>query len=409
MPKLLIITTNFPRWPGDPHSPWLVELLGLLRAEGFEIEILAPAYAGLGSHEIEGLRVHRFRYAPARWETLTHDEGAPNKIRRNPLYLLLLPFYLLAGMLAAWRVGRRRFDVIHVHWPVPQGLLGLIARRAGGGRLVATFYGADLVLSQRAGVLRRFVRFFARRCADVAAISTFTAHATRAIAGIEPRLIPYGIALPPPDAPADAEPGLILTVGRLVARKGQIYLIEALAQMAEPPAARLVIVGEGHERPRLEAAIAQHGLADRVTLTGRISDEALDAWYRRCAVFVLPAIVDSSGDTEMLGMVSLEAMRYRKPVIATRVGGIGDIVQDGETGLLVAQRDPRALADALTQLLNDSALAQRLGRGGYEFARRHFAWPAVLDQTLALYGLTAQRQAHASPDQVAQRDPDAKP
>ena len=94
MPRLLIITTNFPRWPGDPHSPWLVELLGLLREQGIRIEVLAPAYAGQGNQNIYGMSVHRFRYAPARWETLTHDKGAPNKIRRNPWYLLLLPIYL---------------------------------------------------------------------------------------------------------------------------------------------------------------------------------------------------------------------------------------------------------------------------------------------------------------------------
>ena len=105
MSRLLIITTNFPRWPGDPHSPWLVELLGLLREQGIQIEVLAPAYAGQGNQQIYEMPVHRFRYAPARWETLTHDEGAPNKIRRNPWYLLLLPIYLAAGHAGGLAVG----------------------------------------------------------------------------------------------------------------------------------------------------------------------------------------------------------------------------------------------------------------------------------------------------------------
>jgi len=392
MPRLLIVTTNFPRWEGDPHSPWLVHLLGLLRDRGFEIEILAPAYAGSHSQVIYGMRVYRFRYAPARWETLTHDEGAPNKIRRNPLYLLLLPFYLLAGMLAARRVGRSRFDLIHVHWPMPQGLLGLAARWAGGGRLVATFYGADLVMSQRFRAARPFVRYFARRCSAIAAISSFTAQETKQMTGLEPRIIPYGIELPPLDPAAPVEPGLILTVGRLVERKGQIYLIEAMTHLAHHPEAHLIIVGEGHERPLLEETIRRHGLEERVKLAGRVSDEVLDDLYRRCQVFVLPAIVDSAGDTEMLGMVSLEAMRYCKPVIATRVGGIADIVQDGETGVLVGQRDARALADAIDRLLDAPALAERLGRAGYEFARQQFAWQAVLDQTLALYAVAPAAQ-----------------
>jgi glycosyltransferase involved in cell wall biosynthesis len=80
-------------------------------------------------------------------------------------------------------------------------------------------------------------------------------------------------------------------------------------------------------------------------------------------------------------------MRYCKPVVATEVGGISDIVVNGETGLLVEQRDPSALAGAIACLLDDPAFAERLGRNGYAFARDHFAWPAVLAQTVALYGM----------------------
>lgn len=388
MTKVLIVTTNFPRWEGDPHSPWLVELLTLLRARGLAIEILAPAYAGQGSHTVHGFRVQRFRYAPARWETLTHDEGAPNKIRRNPRYLLLLPTYLLGGVLAAWRLGRAgRYDIIHVHWPMPQGLLGLFARWAGRGRLVATFYGADLVMARRFSFVQPLVRAFTRRCADVAAISSFTASEVERVTGVTPRVIPYGIAVPPERPLTPGQPGMILTVGRLIARKGHAYLIEALALLARPDT-HLVIVGEGHERAALEHQVRALHLEERVSFAGRVSDAELQRLYQACQVFVLPAIVDSSGDTEMLGMVSLEAMRYGKPVVATRVGGVADIVQDGATGLLVDQRNPALLAAAIDRLLADPALADALGRAGYDFARDHFSWEAIMQQTLGLYGLS---------------------
>ncbi len=388
MTKVLIVTTNFPRWEGDPHSPWLVELLTMLRQRGLAIEILAPAYAGQGSHTVHGFQVHRFRYAPARWETLTHDEGAPNKIRRNPRYLLLLPTFLLAGALAAWRLGRAaRPDIIHVHWPMPQGLPGLFARWAGRGRLVATFYGADLVMSRRFKFVKPLVRAFTRQCADVAAISSFTAREVERVTGVTPRVIPYGIAVPPESSSTPGEPGMILTVGRLIARKGHAYLIEAMTQLTSANA-HLVIVGEGHERPELERHVHALHLEDRVTFAGRVSDAELQRHYQACQVFVLPAIVDSSGDTEMLGMVSLEAMRYGKPVVATRVGGVADIVQDGATGLLVEQRNPAMLAAAIDRLLADPALADTLGQAGYCFARDHFSWEAILQQTLALYGLS---------------------
>ncbi len=385
MTRVLIVTTNYPRWEGDPHSPWLLALMARLREHGYEFDALAPSFEGLGDHVIDGVQVYRFRYAPARWETLTHEEGAPNKIRKQPLYLLLLPFYLLAGAWAAWRLGRRgRYDVIHVHWPVPQGVFGWLARR-GNARLVATFYGADLVMAQRFPFLKPFVRWFARRCDDLAAISSYTARELTAIAAQEPRVIPYGIELPP-ERDWPATPGRILTVGRLIARKGHMYLIRAMAHLRDLPDAHLVIVGEGHERAALEAEIARLGLEDRVTLTGRVSDEELEAYYQSCQVFALPAIVDEAGDTEMLGMVSLEAMRYCKPVIASDVGGIPDIVVDGESGVLVPQKDPEALAAAIRRVLTDPALARRLGHGGYRFARAHFSWESVARATRAMYG-----------------------
>jgi glycosyltransferase involved in cell wall biosynthesis len=402
--RLLIITTNFPRWERDPHSPWLVELLGLLRQQGWQVQILAPAYAGQGSHLIDGMRVHRFRYAPARWESLTHEEGAPAKIRRNPLYLLLLPLYLLAGILAAWRLARRaEFDVIHVHWPVPQGIFGLIARWAagrarGGGhtpRLVATFYGADLVLVQRFSFLRGFLRWFTRRCDNVAAISSYTRKELIALTDVTPRTIPYGIALPPAHAEWPTQPGKILFVGRLIPRKGVRYLVEAMAHL-EHPSVQLVIVGGGPQQTDLEELARSNGIAERVIFAGRVSDEALQEHYRTCQIFVLPSIVDPTGDTEMLGMVLLEAMRYRKPVIASNVGGIPDIVQDGENGLLTPEKDPTALATALKRLLSDRELSSTLGARGYAYAQAHFGWDAVLHQTLGLYGeaeLTDERNA----------------
>ena len=121
---VLYLMTNFPRWEGDVHSPWAVELIHKLAGRGVRVTVCAPSHRGLRDHEIEGIVVKRFRYAPAPWEMMTHESGAPNKIRRNPLYLALLPGYLLAG---SWRVRRLcqggRYSAVHVHWPIPQGVL----------------------------------------------------------------------------------------------------------------------------------------------------------------------------------------------------------------------------------------------------------------------------------------------
>ncbi len=387
MTRVLIITSNFPRWEGDPHSPWLLALMARLQARGLSFQVLAPAFRGMRSHEIDGIPVHRFRYAPARWETLTHEDGAPNKIRSRPAYLLLLPFYVLAGLWATWRLtGQTSFDIIHVHWPVPQGLFGLLARWRSRGRLVATFYGSGLVMAQHWPGLRQFVRFFVRRSHAITVISPFTARLLSAITNTTPHVIPYGVVLPPPQVWPRTQ-GMILVVGRLIPRKGHMVLLRAMRLLCDLPQVHLMIVGEGQERARLEEAIRRWGLEPCVTLTGRISDADLQQMYRRCHVFVLPAIIDERGDTEMLGMVVPEAMRYAKPVVVTAVGGLVDFVGSGASGLVVAPADPQALAAALRQVLLDDALAARLGAGGYELVRTQFSWPRVEQALLEVYGV----------------------
>jgi glycosyltransferase involved in cell wall biosynthesis len=122
-----------------------------------------------------------------------------------------------------------------------------------------------------------------------------------------------------------------------------------------------------------------------VFFRGRIPYEELAELYARCDLFVLPAIVDSRGDTEGLGVVLVEAMSYKKPVIATNVGGIPDIVRHDETGILIQQRDPQALAQAIEAVLSDKTWAKELGQAGFAHIKEYFAWPRIVDQVMALY------------------------
>ena len=387
--NVLFLMTNFPRWEGDVHSPWAVELIQLLKERDVQVTVCAPSYRGLRDHEVFGIPVKRFRYAPAPWETLTHDSGAPNKIRQNPLYLLLLPGYLLAGIWRVWRLCRQvEWNVVHVHWPIPQGVLALLGCRRRTP-IVSTFYGADLALARKSGLLTGLVRRIAARSEAVTAISRHTGQTLAELSGVQPTIIPYGIDMTPRyvDTPG-REHGRseILTVGRLIERKGHTVLIRAMAQIA---ATRddvvLTIVGEGQERPRLESLIRELGLAERVQLTGSVSDEELERAYARCDMFVLPAIVDSAGDTEGLGMVLLEAMRYEKPVIASDIGGITDIVIHEETGILAPPADPAALAAAIVALLDNREMAERLGKQGRQINARRFAWNHIVATYLDIY------------------------
>jgi len=387
--SVLFLSTNYARDEGDYHSPWLRGLARRLQSRGLQVTVLAPAFRGLGSHHIDGIPVRRFRYAPARWETLTHESGAPTKLRAHPLYWTLLPAYLLAGTVATLREARRgRYDVLHVHWPVPQALFAQVARWARPARLVLTFYGADVALARRFPPVGRAVQHWVNTADAVTAISAHTARALADVTGVQPQVIPFGVELPERGSLSPPLQGThrILTVGRLIERKGYPVLLHAVTRLLEQfPDVHLTIVGEGHERPRLERLIRELGLEKAVHLAGRVSNEALDALYREADIFVLPSLVDRSGDTEGLGMVLLEALSYGRPVVASAVGGITDIVQDAETGLLVPPGDPHALAEAIRHLFDDPQSARALANRGWAINRQRFDWERIADAYAALY------------------------
>lgn len=401
------VATAFPRQAGDPITPWLARLLQELRGRGIAAEVLAPAYRGLRSASVEGVPVRRFRYAPARCETLTHDQTVPDRLRESPVYAALLPGYLVGGALAAARLGRERPDVVHVHWPLPHTLFGAVLRAASGGRtaLVCSYYSVELSwVESRLPWLRPFLRWTARTADEVTAISSHTAERVRRLADREVRVIPFSAAVdawaggqgePPPatgerageptGGPLEGEELRLLFVGRLVERKGVEVLVQALPRILERRPARLTVVGAGSWEPRIREAAAASGVESRVRFTGHVPGEELRRLYAECDIFVLPAVVDSRGDTEGLGVVLLEALRFARPVVASAVGGIPDIVDPGRTGWLVPPGEPQALAETILRLAANPAEARRVGEAGRRRVEERFSWGRIVEDLLACY------------------------
>ncbi len=187
------------------------------------------------------------------------------------------------------------------------------------------------------------------------------------------RLADFGGAMPtrPHERP------YVLGIGRLVPQKGFDVLIRAYGE-AHLPGHDLVIAGEGPERAALEAVAREVVVAGRVRFVGRADRAAAVALFRHCDLFVLPSRL------EPMGIVNLEAMAAGKPVIASEVGGVPELVLDGETGLLVPPEDPAALAAAMRKLAGDPDLRLRLGGAGRARAET-FNWPNIADQYVRIY------------------------
>ena len=398
--RILHVVTAFPRSPDDVIVPWLVELLRRLRTAGHEVEVLTSSYRGARDQVVSGIPVHRFRYFLRRWERLTHEEAAPDRMKRSLLYRLMPACFVVAGMVAAWRLCRRqRYDVIHVHWPFPLALFGWAAQRARPAALVTTFYGVELRWVKTAmPFFRGFLKWAARRSDRVVAISSYTADEVRELVHVPIEVIPYTTSLPAPTSVPHAgrrsagAPFTVLFVGRLVERKGVSHLVDAVSLLRSGVDVRLVIVGDGPERARIEARVRERGLDGRVAVRGRVSEAELQAAYAAADVFVLPAVIDRRGDTEGLGVVLLEAMNHRVPVIASAIGGITDIVEDGVSGLLVPPGDGTALAAALERLARAPDLSVSLGDAGYRRLHERFSWDAITRRWLEVYAAAARRR-----------------
>ncbi len=403
--RVVHVVTAFPRSPGDPITPWLVELVRRQREAGLDASVLAPAWRGGPTAEaFPGIPVRRFRYAPAPLETLTHEETVPDRLRRRPASFGLLPGYLLGGIRAAHRAGADGPEVVHVHWPMPHALFGAAARWGSGGRaaVVSSFYSVELNwVRRRIRPLTPFLRWTVESADAVTAISRSTARAVREIAPVPVSVVPYGAALEdtgePPARPALSEPGRLrlLFVGRLVERKGVEVLVRALAELRTRRPAELTVIGAGEREASIRHTVLACGLGDAVRLAGSVPTEALARAYGDHDVFVLPAVVDAKGDTEGLGVVLLEALRFERPVVASDLGGIPDIVEPGRTGLLVPPGDPSALAAAIESLAQRPSEARAMARAGRARARERFGWDRVLRETARVYAEARRRRRGA--------------
>ncbi len=295
--------------------------------------------------------------------------------------LKLLPF--------ARSFAGRRYDAVHCHFGW-NGLIGAYLKDLGAAeRLVVSFHGSDINSYPSRYGEGIYAGMYGR--ADVVTSNTnFTND--KVVANGCPRektaIIPE--CLPTADYPmvdpAGREKRTLLTVGRLVEKKGHRYTLEAVAKLADRfPDLRYLVAGDGPLRGDLEARSRRLGIADRVDFLGACDYATVKDLYGRATVFALPSVTASDGDREGQGLVLQEAQARGLPVVSTLHNGIPDGVVDGETGFLVPEEDTDALADRLGLLLSDAELRERMGRAGRAFVERRYDSGSIASALMELY------------------------
>jgi glycosyltransferase involved in cell wall biosynthesis len=328
--RVAVLTTSYPRWEEDAAGRFVADAVARLRAD-IDVDVVSA---------------QSFRHYG-----IAYGHGVLGNLKRRPWLGALVPL-MLAGFVHAARDAARNADLVHAHW-LPAGWVAARIEKP----FVVTLHGTDVMLAER---LPAFARSVLRRACLVIGVSTAIAEAARRFGAQDVRVIPNGIDLPAA-AGVESDPAHVLYAGRLSKEKGVLELMRAAQGLP------LVVLGDGPLRKRVPQA------------RGFVPRAELEREYAQAAVVVCPS------RREGFGVTCLEAMAYAKPVVASAVGGLRDLVVDGETGVLVPPRDPAALRAAFERLLGDRELRLRLGAAARERAREQFSWDRVVDATLQAY------------------------
>lgn len=306
-------------------------------------------------------------------------------------FCLFFPFTLLE----LYRfTAQKQIHAVNIQYPWPWMFYFAVLRMICRWKLVVTLQGNDVHdLPIVSWDHRLFVKWLLKSADSVIGVSrSLLDKACSMFPGLALRtsVVPNGasIAAAANKSPVVSREGIpreyILTVGHIIHRKGMDLLIKALKAAHERGSdLNLVIVGEGPEQENLLALARELGVSKQVHFAGNQPHERTLEFYRGCLFFVL------SSRAEGLPLVIVEAMANRKAVVATRVDGVPEIVQDGTTGLLVEPEDPQSLAAALITLYKDRELRDKCAQRGRERALQKFTWEVIAIQYLSIFGVVS--------------------
>lgn len=379
------------------------------------------------SEEARGLTDDTFYIFPVRWRDFLQAH-AGYLLAKPVAYLATLIFVLtrpgqslvkrkrsllhfMEAVYLAAEVERQDIHHIHVHFALNAATLALVVERLTGVPFSFTAHAYDIfadqvILKEKIEAARFIVaiseynrRFLIEYAGNPkVAEKIHVIHSGIPVADFNPEERPAGTSATPP---------LILSVGRLVEKKGFPFLIRACKRLHDQDyRVRCIIVGSGPQEEALRRLIQDLEMEDWIELPGWQDQTRVRAYLEEATVFALPCIVAANGDRDGIPAVLMEAMAMAKPCVSTAVSGIPELIEDGCSGLLVPEKDEIALAGALSHLLDDPQLAGRLGQAGWEKVRRAFNLDRVTDQLLCLFASElagkADSRVHAETHQLSE-------
>jgi len=387
--RVLTITHTYPYYSGDSTAPFIDLIARGLAGRGHSIDVVLPYHPEFRHVPNKQLRFFPYRYSPIDgWSPWGFGNSLHGDARIRAGVIALSPVIALSLRRRIRRLLTEfRYDLVHAHWAVPNAWLAAAASRRNRVPLVISLWGSDVSLAEHHAGLRAAVRRAFETAAAVTACGDDLRERAQALGAppLRTRTIRHGVdstAFSPERADTSLrnrlsagrpDDLLLVAVGRLVEVKGFEYLIAAASRLE---GVRVALIGEGDLRPKLEELARTLGAP--VTFLGNLYHEQVAAAMATADAIVIPSVVDRAGRVDGLPSTVLEALASGRPVIATRVGGIPEVVTEGETGLLVPEKDPAAMARAIEHLRGDPAARRRLGAEARRTALTNLSWDHTL-------------------------------
>ncbi|MBV1871146.1 MAG: glycosyltransferase family 4 protein [Gammaproteobacteria bacterium] len=385
MARVLQLTSTYPQSKDDKQPRFIEYLCDELKGS-HEVTVLAPSLAGSKSCNLSNSRtkVIRYRYFFKKYELLAGVDGIMTNLKMNKALYFLIPFFLLAQLISVVTVCRRNsIEVIHAHWVFPQGIIAVIAKMflRDKPKILLTSHGADL-FTLNSFVFKKIKTYVITKSDRFAVVSKYMKEfcvKQLLIPASDVSVISMGVDLRNIFKPSTYgnRKGLVF-VGRLVEKKGLDILLQALSILNDRNhPVLLTIIGGGAQSSLYKEMAVNLNLSDLVEFTGPVENDRVARYLQKSEVAVFPFRVADDGDTEGLGLTTIEAIGCGCLVVVSDLPAIRDVVEHKHTGLLFDSSDPRNLADAIELALSGELDNEKLIGAARMHVIKKYDWKVI--------------------------------
>lgn len=399
--KICLLTHTFPRYKADTVAAFMHPFVLSLKKKGNEVVVLTPFNVNLRPSEFP-YRIITYKYFwPDRLHLLGYSQTLKGGTNFKSYTFILAPFLFLFGFLALLKLLKKeRFDIISAHWILPNGFIAFLASKITGVAYTISLPGSDVYVANKNPIFAFLARTAAYDSSAIVADSPIYLKelSKTGIKINKSHVIPYPVDISKlktgnlakiklrKKLGIEKDTSIILTVGRLIHKKGFNYLLEALLQILKKQRRIiLLIVGDGDLRTNWERLARKLEIENIVKFVGNVEREEIPSYYSLADIFVMPSIKDKEGNIDDRPVALLEAIATGLPVVATNFSGNALSVKNGINGFLVPQKNPNAIANSILKIITSKNLMDIMGKKSRVLAKEQFSLDVVGTKYIVLF------------------------